>query len=261
MIFVWGEKIRRKPLGVVADLCPTCREVRPHDFVEIRAVPHLYYIPFGRGKIASYEIECSQCQHSPVAETTRYAAMLDKEIPLEKLIELTNPGVLLEQEEMKDREERARTGQLSGDERVEVMLEALYPVTLQVEERVASRSVDKRTALLATATLGACSGLFVMGLTPDNPERGMMFLWASGAAAVLGVGAMIHSGITSLARFIRRTQGEAIRAAIGHFNPSPIELKEIATSLRASGTQLGKKLDVEWLIDVFHSVRAVSSAR
>lgn len=259
MIFIWGEKSKRKALGHVAELCHTCREIRTHQLLEVREIPHVYYVPLGRGKIAQYQIDCGQCDLATVVDPSRYAAVLDEEIALEKLIELTNPGVLAELEEKKDREERALRRLMDPEERVQVMIESLYPVVVAVEERVTSRSIDGRTGLLMLATLVLSGGLFALGLNPDEPELGMTLLWASAGAAGLGVIAMIHAGMTNTSRFIRRTQGAAIQAALQQFHPSPAELNSIVDELRAAGMTLGKKLDASWLTDLFHSVRAVSA--
>lgn len=258
MIVVWGVKQKRKTLGLVAEACKTCRGIDSHRFVEVREVPHLYYIPFGRGKIAEYQVECAGCASATTAETERYAAMLDEEIPLEKLISLTNPGVLAELEEQKEREERAQRGEVTPEERLQVMMESLYTVMVAAEERVAARSIDARTGGILAATFVLSVGLFVSGLSPDAPERGMILVWASGITMVGGIIASIHAGVTNVKRYICRTQGEAIYTALQPFNPSPAELKELAGDLRAAGSALGKHLDVTWLTELFYSAGALS---
>ena len=142
MIFVWGTHALHRRVGVVAEVCAACREVQPHRLVQIRAIPHVYWSPFGPGKIAGYQVECMRCKQVLATALDRYSARLDKEIPIEKLIELTLPGVYAELEEEKDRQERALRGDLSPEERLQVMQEALYPVVVAVEARKESGAID-----------------------------------------------------------------------------------------------------------------------
>ena len=128
MIFIWGTKERRKASGHVADTCMRCNAITGHRLIELREVPHVYYASIGGGKIVGYQVECEQCDHVRFIEPSRYSARLDKTINLEKLIELTHPGVYRELEEQKQREERAKRGELNAEERIQAMMEALYPV-------------------------------------------------------------------------------------------------------------------------------------
>lgn len=257
MIFVWGTHALHRRVGVVAEICRGCNEVRPHRLVQIRAIPHVYWIPIGPGKIAGYQVECVRCKEVLATQPGRYAARLDREVPLEKLIELTLPGVYAELEEEKEREERALRGELRPEERLQVMQEALYPVVVAVEARQESSSIDARTALLALATLSLPWLLIVPG-TAAQSLVGEILVWMGVALGVLGIAATIHAACGNVARFIRSTQGEAIRSALREFHPSPTEIAGIAAGLRDAGTALGRKLDVAWCTELFHSAAAVS---
>lgn len=61
VVIVWGTKIKRKPLGWVADWCPICRRVQPHRLVRVGAAGHLYYLSIGKGKLVGHEVECAEC--------------------------------------------------------------------------------------------------------------------------------------------------------------------------------------------------------
>jgi hypothetical protein len=257
MILIWGSKQKKKQSGFVADLCPSCASIQVHRLVELRSAPHLYYASIGPGKVIGYQVECGACNLDTLVDPSRFAARLDQEIPLEKLISLTHPGVHAELEEQKDREERAQRGELSSEERVEVMIEALYPVTSQVEERAGSRAIDGRVGLSALATLILPWGLILPGVADLGPT-GDILVWAGVAVGVLGIIATVYASQTSLSRYIRKTQGEGIQAALSPYNPSPADLSAVADGLKNAGTDLGKKVDRAWLQDLFHSMDALA---
>ena len=257
MIFVWGTHALHRRVGVVAEICGGCNEVQPHRLVQIRAIPHIYWIPFGPGKIAGYQAECMRCKQVLATQPERYQARLDKEIPIEKLIELTLPGVYAELEEEKDRQERAQRGDLDPEERLQVMQEALYPVVVAVETRKKSGAIDARTALVFLATLVLPWFLIIPGTTAGG-WVGDLLGWAGVAGFVIGLAATVHAARSNVTRWIRRTQGEAIRSALREFHPSPTDIADIAAGLRDAGTAFGHKLDVAWCTDLFHSAAAVS---
>ena len=258
MIFIWGTKERRKASGYVADVCSRCKAINVHRLIEVREVPHVYYVSIGGGKVACYQIECEQCDGVEVIHASRYTARLDKTIEIDKLIELTHPGIYTELEEQKQREERARRGELSAEERIQVMQEALYPVTQAVQERSAKGAVDLRTGLAFLATL-FLPWLLVLPGTAEQSFWGDLLVYAGIGLALLGVIATVYAYRTSLKRFIRRTQGDSIQAAIREYHPSPTELNDITAGLRDAGTALGKSMDVAWLTDLFYSSGAVSA--
>ncbi len=256
-MIIWGTHALHRRVGVVAEVCGGCRQVQPHRLVQIRSIPHIYWIPFGPGKVAGYHVECMRCKQVLATQPDRYAARLDKEIPIERLIELTLPGVHEELEEEKDRQERAQRGDLSPEERLQVMQEALFPVIAAVENRQESGAIDGLTALAFVATLVLPWFLIVPG-TAEAGGINEILVWAGGAVFVLGIAATVYAARSNLARWIRRTQGEAIQAALREFHPSPAEIGDIAAGLRDAGTALGRKLDVAWCTDLFHSAAAVS---
>lgn len=257
MIIVWGVKERRRHVGHVAELCPSCNAVAEHRLVQVRETPHIYYVGVGPGKIAGYQAECSTCKGRQDTDPARYAARLDKPIDVEKLIELTNPGVYAELEELKEREERARRGDLSPEERLVVMQEALYPVLVATEERAASGALDARSGLCLLATLLLPCAMVAYGASFEG-SNGLYLMYGAAGVAALCLLATIHALWTRMPRFIRRTQGEAIQRILKPYHPSPAELGQLRADLRAAGTALGKNISAAWLTDLFHSAEALS---
>jgi hypothetical protein len=258
MIFIWGTKERRKASGYVADVCSSCKAINVHRLIEVREVPHVYYLSIGGGKVAFYQVECDQCDAVETIHPSRYTARLDKAIEVDKLIELTHPGVHAELEEQKQREERAERGELTAEERIQVMQEALYPVAVAVEERSAKGAIDLQTGLACLATL-ILPWFLVLPGTAEQSVWGDLLVYAGIGVALLGVIATVYAYRTSLKRFVRRSQGDAIQAAIREYHPSPTELNDITAGLRDAGTALGKSMDVAWLTDLFYSSGAVSA--
>ena len=119
-------------------------------------------------------------------------------------------------------------------------------------------AIDARTGLCAVATL-VLPWFLVLPGTAAGTASGELLVYGGIAVGILGVLATIHAWWTRLPRFIRRTQGEAIKGALGSYHPSPAELDLVLAGLRAAGTALGKRTDREWLTALFYSPAALSA--
>ncbi|MAG33165.1 MAG: hypothetical protein CL908_19985 [Deltaproteobacteria bacterium] len=258
MFIVWGKKERRQKSGFVAEICPACKAILPHHLIELREAPHIYYARIGRGKIVGYQTECHQCSEVQSIHPSRYDARLDLEIEIDRLVDLTHPGLPAELAAHRDREDRAERGEIEGEERIKVMQEALYTVASAVEKKSTSGGGnDPMTLYSFLATLILPWFVAVPGFNNPGPV-GEALLWAGLAVFAIGLAATFYLYRTSLRRFIQRTQGEAIVDALRDYNPSPTELVDLADGLRESDSAIGKSVDTKWLVDLFHSVGAIT---
>jgi hypothetical protein len=246
MLIVWGTKVRHRTLGYVADLCPACRKPTAHSFHETVHVPHVYYIPTERGKAVGYGIACHSCGLQSAAAPQRYAAMSLKPARLDVLQRATNPNLHSELAEIKDREERARRGELSAAERIAEMQESLSGLEGMVEKRAAVLHFDAHSGLLALATLSLPWFLIVPGVTRQDLAGELLFYAGIGSLG-LGLGLLVHALTTDVSRFIRRRLGPQLRDQLQRLRPSPAELDRLIESMKASGWTLGYKLDPQWL--------------
>ena len=95
MFIIWGTTVREKPLGAVADYCHLCDDVRAFSLREFIGVPHLYYIPVGRGVSRGVIRTCLQCRTQAACTANSYpSTVADKHavgMPVQALLERTNP--------------------------------------------------------------------------------------------------------------------------------------------------------------------------
>ncbi len=95
MFLIWGEQNTEKKLGYVAEYCATCRDVRAVKILRVGRTSHLYYLPFGQGRLLGYDGVCRKCELRFGVEITDYPALeQDKDADLVALVRKTNPKLL-----------------------------------------------------------------------------------------------------------------------------------------------------------------------
>src|SRR2546423_702000 len=165
MFIVWGTKRIERKKGTVADLCPTCREIRSFQLVRVGLASHVYYLSFGEGKLAGYIIRCDACGVMLNVDPTRYASTAkDSHSGVEVLVRDTFPNfreVCAERLELEERIKRT-PGSFSPEERNSLLMEPFTLLNPMVEQRFAnSTEMDRKSGLGCIGTLLASVGLFL----------------------------------------------------------------------------------------------------
>ncbi len=78
MFFFGGVHPTQEFLGIVADYCPMCREVRKHTLTEVRQRYHAYFI-FGVSRKLGCTKECVRCGFQSNCNEHKYDEILDEE--------------------------------------------------------------------------------------------------------------------------------------------------------------------------------------
>lgn len=126
MIVISGKKTTRRRLGWVGDFCPICRELEFQQVTRVSQVPHLYFIPLGRGTIALHEIECRQCQTIFGVQQVPYIGYARRPpSDIINLISATNPGSIEHHNQRLDLEDRVTQNDLSPHDRLNLIAEPL----------------------------------------------------------------------------------------------------------------------------------------
>lgn len=93
-VIIWGRKQVKRKLGYVADFCPVCRTITPHQVSRVGMAGHLYYIPFGQGDLIGYHGTCCKCGLLTNANPDRHTTVAPKLNPnLDDLIRTTTPDI------------------------------------------------------------------------------------------------------------------------------------------------------------------------
>jgi hypothetical protein len=155
---IYGARPVSHPLGYAADFCPICRKLTTITVSKVRVVPHIFFIPVGKGRALGFEQQCHSCGLK--LETSReYFSAFAKSCrrPLEAIISETRPAL---PEIYADRIELER--RLAADS------SALTPE----EREFLMREVFKIGAVYYSNRDGA-DGLRLMALAlrPLNPEE------------------------------------------------------------------------------------------
>jgi len=111
--------------GWVADFCPFCRCFRPLKIERIERRVHVYWIfRMGRADHLHREVTCTECGITWGIDDGRYASVRHRQASLESLVRHTHPELPLKYARRIDLERRLLAGEVSEEERSELMEEA-----------------------------------------------------------------------------------------------------------------------------------------
>jgi hypothetical protein len=153
--------LKEEPIGLVADYCPICWKPEKFKCWDVYCVKRLnVLLTLGR-KYTGLTVRCSQCNFTRSSVSTqRYAGIIQEDLPLTRLIEMTFPNLFVyyaEQIELGSKMHRSAT--LSTEERKEAIGSVLNYVALEVE-KICSKDVeiDRRSVMGCLATILLCVG-------------------------------------------------------------------------------------------------------
>lgn len=236
MFIVWGTKIIRRRLGLVALVCPICRDITSCRVSSVLRVSHVYYIPTGKGKLALYESSCSACglilPHHPTSTFTPVPEPLPT---MEALAEATNPDVFKHVDDLIALGELVRTNTLPAERRVRVIAETLDSMSYMTElgaKQGRDESLQALAALGLIITLPATLILLFDGQKLYGAIAGVL------AAAFLALTIrLIMRGPRSM---LRRKTIPTFRIAMEPMNPTREELDAAVELLRSGKSPMGK---------------------
>jgi hypothetical protein len=94
---IHGNYASQNDLGVVADRCGHCGNLRVHRVTEHRRIGHLYFVPLGRGEVVAATITCTACNGVHEWRPERYTGYIPeakaRALTLGQILWKTNPAV------------------------------------------------------------------------------------------------------------------------------------------------------------------------
>ncbi len=235
MFIVWGTKRVEKKLGWVSDYCPVCDDAHVHRLMEVRMVEHIYYIPLGRGKSAGYVKQCMHCNNKFTTAPQQYAHISKKKLASrEELTDVTNPSLIERMAKLLDLREQAVHGQVSEDERRDLLFHAFCSIASPVAKRKEQINLDWLSSLCLIAMVMVpiviyfiCTNVSVLWMNDDLAVKISIGIFI----ILLFAFVMCVFGDTS--RFIRsRFKSEVIKR-LSPLNPDVEELREVLQRLKA----------------------------
>jgi hypothetical protein len=250
MLIVSGTKRTEKKLGLVADFCPICRDVRAFKLFRIGLASHIYFISFGGGKLAGHRIQCIDCNTCLSVDPTKYAAIENHRVPdVETLEHTTYPRLRGDHADRLALEAQVRRspGTLAADQRANFLLEPFVLLNPDVEQRYAnSTQMDKQSGIGCFATLLVLGALFAVVRSLSGPAQDRALI----AFAIAGGLGLIYTFVQlglSPGRFLRTKIVPVLAHALQPLEPSLEELKKSVEKCRAAEMKLGTKLKPELL--------------
>ncbi|MFQ5844275.1 MAG: hypothetical protein ACE5JG_04725 [Planctomycetota bacterium] len=258
MIVVWGTRIKRKPLGRVADFCAICRTVRPFRLSRVGATGHLYYVSFGWGRLLGHEIECETCGTRKDADAGAYSSVSkDPGDDAATLTRKTHPGLEQKAAERLALEDRVRSQSLDDEERQDLLREPFYLLEPEVELQRKEQRLSPHRRRLGYLTLALLPAL--LGLNALRAELGGELvekaLLGGGVLLGIGIAVFVYNKLTHLRVFLRRRIRPRLIGALAPLEPDLEELEATVQHLRDIELVIGRRVKPRRLYDALQTAR------
>lgn len=243
MIFIWGTKRTERKLGLVADFCPICRDLRSFHMVRVGVANHIYYLSFGDGKLVGYLIRCQDCGVDLGVEPTRFVHVEPgHQMELEDLIRTTHPRVRENYAERLELEARIKNTRatLAPDEYQKFMLESFSLLNPQLEVRFGkSTQFDKPASLGCLSTVILVLVLFFGSMAFMGPTQDKLLI----ATLVIGFTGLVYTFIQlhlAPGRYFHNQVLPALVKALRPLEPTKDDLVRCLERCQTLGMKIGK---------------------
>jgi len=229
----------------VAEYCPICREPRPFRIHRVGEVGHLYFLSIGDGRLLGHEALCTSCGLVLQVEAQDYRAVVTEEdADLAALEKETAPDLRVRHAARFAIEERVRAGQLTPEERRDLIRDPFHFVNGMVELQKREEKLTPGARFLFWGSVGLLLASIPFLAGPD-PERHDLIGKALLGVALLGFLVTLWNKATAVHTFVRDRIEPMVARSLAPLDPTREELAEALGRLRQMGMLAGKKLDAD----------------
>lgn len=251
-MLVWGTKRKLKKIGIVADYCSICREIKPFEVASLSMVNHLYFLSLGPGKVVGFIGTCKECNIEIRVDARKYPKTFYKEpSSLQELIQETNPNIkdtlsnrlALEIKVFNNKE-------LTNKERDFLLNEPFDIIAPMLEQRYGdSTKFDKKSGRSCALTLFIpfvflCISMFFMNQIIED----ILKIIAS-ILVVIGILITVIFIFTTHPRYLKQSIYPALAKSLTPLKPTIEELDKIINKYIGLDMQVGKKIDPKIIIE------------
>jgi hypothetical protein len=242
MFFViwWGRKVKRIPVGHVADFCPICRAQKAFALIHVGMVNHVYSVSTGTSELVGYERVCTDCATAIPTDITRYSSIAPKAAPLSELKGRTFPKLDAAVNDLLAAQQKTA--------RPALIKEPFLLLSPKVEQRFAQTQIGPGVGLAIVAAvlllLVAAPRFIESAVLPSvSPEA------VFGGFAVLGIALVVWQLIASGSRFMRREIVPVLALALTPLRPTQHELDVALEELKVVKQKIGRKVSAPDLLE------------
>ncbi|MBV8634280.1 MAG: hypothetical protein JO002_07300 [Burkholderiaceae bacterium] len=263
MFIVWGTKKVETNLGYVADFCPICRDIHAFRITRIGKAGHVYGLQLGASELVGHNRQCMTCRTLFGADPNDYGTPEKRrgKMSMEELIASTFPNIRTRYARRLEIEACAATSpeKLGAEIRRDLILEPFQLLNHAVHRRFSTLHVD--FTMVAAMLLGfLIVPLFISNYLSYkfhliDKNEGSLIL-ASIIAAFI---ATFPLGRRAGKIFMRKKIYPVIANTLQPLHPTQGEIAAVISQLKASGTMMGKRANVEEFMHATITSHAVVS--
>jgi len=245
-LIIITRKVRRRRLGLVADFCPDCGEVRPMWYCRRRNMDHLFGIPTGLGVILDDAVICDECGCEMETQRADYAALSRSSATtssIERLIDETHPDVFERRDHLIAPTRQARQADAPATMRIDYIAKILIRTGQGLDHRLLQVRLDHWSGL---ALLGVLAPI-IIAICRSNSWLAKGPLWVGDVlfySALASAAVLLLLLATDVQRYMNR---EVYPRLLRKLQPLKLSAEEIACAadaLKQSQYTIGRKISV-----------------
>lgn len=204
MIIVWGTMSAGIRRGWVGDYCPVCRTCTGFRGKQMRAIPHLMFVPLWIGKPLAWHCRCAECRTRIARPGRFYLRSVRHRLEPAELVQQTNPDSTDGIASVLEREMRVDQGTAPFEERIDSAVDALALLSLEIALRSDRGRTRSMSSLIAVGFIIAATVAF--GLAAAQSP----WVWPAGAVATSMLILLVYHVIWAARRSKERFIGELL---------------------------------------------------
>lgn len=242
MIPFLGKKRVETSLGMAADFCPICRDLRAFEVFRAGMAGHVYGITAGSGQFLGHVKQCKSCGLKLGADPDQYTGFDKTTTNLDVLVARTFPGIWMKYADRLALEEELRRhpGALAPETRQGYLMEPFVLFNSSIDQCLAGKApLDLPCKLSALGTLLPTGALLSLAVIV-NDETTKDHLFAA-MLAVLGLGTAFTLWQLYLrpGRYIRNKVLPFLALALRPLVPTHAELDACLEKCRTMRMKIG----------------------
>ncbi len=258
MMIIWGKTRRQKRIGLVADICSICREIRPFEMFSISITRHLYYFTIGHGKTIGFIGVCQECSIERPLNAQKYHKTLYKDPEtLRHLISETNPDIYESHKIRLEFEDKIKRKEyLDKDDRDYFISEPFVVISPMLEERFGeSTKFDKKSGRSCAITLAIpfvflCISMFFINQMIIDTIKILAAIFV-----IIGIIVTVVFIFFTHRRYLDRIIYPALAKSLDPLNPSLDDIKTILDRYKNLDLYIGKRIDSKRIIEEINELR------
>lgn len=252
---IHGKKRIEQKMGLVAEFCPVCHEIRCFELRRVMLFSHFYFILYGKGELVEHRVVCTVCGLWLQTKPDRYAGAENTHVYLndiEALMQSTFPALRKEYAARLafERQLKANPAGIDPETRARYMFEQFRVVNPQVHAAFKQETRFDRKSVLGGLGLAGLFGLLLAAALSLPKGQGQDLTATAAILLLLAASFFVLAQLALVPRRRMRTRLlPRLARGLRPFHPLEAELEALLAKCKAAGMFIAGKVTPRRLME------------